>query len=146
MNIATKTSRILIRLVQFNIRWLLPDLFRCSSPRWYSPSTRASRASSTTSSKKHATHHIQQWIGLSWNLNAKILFANMRQCIVPDTNCLNGCCITRCKQSEKIRTSALDRKKQHVQEIQQWYSREDSYIRAGTAHILRAERRVRGQP
>lgn len=92
-----------------------------------------------TATKEHASHHIQQRVALPWDLDCEILLAYLRQGVIPDSDVSDMRCIMRRQLLIQIRTTALNRKEQHADEIQQWQRGEDAYVRASAADILHAE-------
>lgn len=111
-------------------------LIQIETFRWRFDSPRLSLALRSLTSEQHAAHHIQQRISLSGDLDCKVLLADLRQGIIPNAYLANLRGIVGREMLEKIRAAALNRKKQHVDKVQEGQRGEDSNVRAGTADVL----------
>lgn len=99
----------------------------------------------TATTEQHAAHHIKQWVPLPRNLDGKILFTDLSQGIVPDSDVSDVCRIVRSELTEEVRAAPLDGQEQHVQEVEQREGRIYANVGAGAAHILHAKGRVGGR-
>lgn len=70
-----------------------------------------------TTSEKHTTHHIQQWVSLSRNLDIEIHLSDTRQRIIPDTNLLYVRGVMPRQIPEEICTTALNGNQEKIEEI-----------------------------